>query len=357
VNLYLPFRLLSPFVGPRIVKTGLAVFLALVVGHALGSPYGTFAAVAAILAVQPSVVRARQAFTQQLLANLIGGLTGAVLGVLLVRYQLNSALVMALGVILVLWLCTKFGLNETASTAVVAILFIMDRPEHDFLTYTFARIAAIVGGMLIGYVVNRFIHPPDFRKQIRNQLRSAIEELNAFGNHLLASLSAPEHYTKEQIKGEAAKVKQYLDSAGYFIDLDKEVGGNSPQRLVLTKVRASVFVFVERVMDIHKIALLEDGLRPGVEMGAVAGALKAVWQYKETAIAAALDDSPLDAAAVVEYAGALSRLETLVESLICSPETRSRGLALHGVLTNIRHMGWRMDSLVRLLQETKSSTL
>ena len=129
MDLYLPFRLLSPFVGPRIVKTGLAVFLCLVIAHALGSDYGSFAAVSAIMAVQPSTVRARKAFGQQLLANLIGGLLGAVLGL----YAGSSPLVMALGVVMVLWLCTKLDLLETASSAVVAILFIMDRPEHDFL--------------------------------------------------------------------------------------------------------------------------------------------------------------------------------------------------------------------------------
>ncbi|HLN65481.1 MAG TPA: aromatic acid exporter family protein [Symbiobacteriaceae bacterium] len=352
MGLYLPFRLLSPFVGPRIVKTGLAVFLCLVIAHALGSDYGSFAAVSAIMAVQPSTVRARKAFGQQLLANLIGGLLGAVLGL----YAGSSPLVMALGVVLVLWLCTKLDLLETASSAVVAILFIMDRPEHDFLLYTLARIGAIVGGMLIGYMVNRFIHPPDFKAQIQKHLKLAAGEVDLFGQHLLASLVSPEHYAKDQIKSEGAKIKQHLDSAGYFIELDKELGNHSLHGLVLTKARASMFVFVERIMDIHKIALLEDGLQPGDEMGAVARALKAVLRYKETVVAASLGDGPVEAVAAAEYAGALAALEQLVEQRIADPAGRARGLALHSVLTNVRHMGWRMDSLVRLLHEAPGRT-
>lgn len=339
-------RILRPFLGPRIIKTGLAAFLVLAIFHWLGSEYGPFAAVAAILAVQPSVSRARELFVQQLLANLLGGLAGAMVGL----WFGTSPLAVALSAILVLGLCSRFGLTEAASSAVVALLFIMDRPEHDFILYTSARIGAIVGGMLIGFGVNRYVWRPDFRSRLREDLAGASRGIELFGTHLLASLAAPEHYRKEQIKADAAMVTKRLETARYFLDLYHEANPTRADNLPLEKARASLYVFVERFMDMHKLILQAGGLQPGPELGAVAGALRAVLAYKQDVMQVTLDGGTVDMAAAHAVAQSLDELKEMVDRLVADPERRERGLVLHGVLTNLRHMGWRMDSLTRLLQ-------
>ncbi|HYG57510.1 MAG TPA: aromatic acid exporter family protein [Symbiobacteriaceae bacterium] len=344
----LPFRILRPFLGARIIKTGLAVFLSLVSFHWFGSNYGTFSAVAAILAVQPSMSRARRIFWEQLTSNLIGGIVGAVLG----YYFGSGSLVMALAVVLVLGLCVRFRLNETASTAVVAVLFIMDRPEHDFLFYTGARIMAVVGGMLIGHLVNRFVRPPKFTQRALEELNAASEGVSSFGGRLLTSLASPQHYRKEQIKQDAAEIKGHLESAGYLLELQRDFAQEAGSVLPMEKARASLYVFVERIMDIHKIILHMDGLHPGPELGAVANLIKAVLAYKSevvnTVLKGRFSPAPEPAAA---FAAAQTELSQLVQGLIASPGTRERGLALHSLLTNAGHMGWRMESLTRLLAQ------
>ncbi|HWI62749.1 MAG TPA: aromatic acid exporter family protein [Symbiobacteriaceae bacterium] len=343
----LPFRILRPFVGPRVIKTGLAVFLALLASHALGSKYGAFAAVAAMLAVQPSVSRARQVFFNQVLSNLIGGLIGAALGL----YFGPSSAAMAVGVILVLGICVRLGMNETASLAVTAVIFIMDRPEHDFVRYTAARLAAVMGGMLIGAVVNRWIKPPNYVERVSEHLTTAAERTQSFGEHLVLSLISPQHYSKVQIKGEAREIARSLEEAGYFLELAHEAENHSSRLLPLDKARASLYVFMERIMDIHKIVLQAGGLHPGPELDTATGALRAVLAYKSEVVAAALGarrPAPDPAGAFTQ---ALEALERLAEELIDERESRARGLALHMLLTNIRHMGWRMESLTRLLAD------
>lgn len=343
----LPFRILRPFMGPRIVKTGLAVFITLLIAHAVDSQYGAFAAVAAMLAVQPSVTRARQAFANQVLSNLIGGLIGAALG----HYLGASSAAMAVGVVLVLGLCVRFGLNETAVLAVTAVIFIMDRPENEIVSYTAARLGAIMGGMLIGALVNRFIRPPDYTARVGAELRTASELVQSFGDHLLASLASPEHYAKAQIKAEAREIGGRLEAAGYFLELSHEAGGPPTRLLPLDKARASLFVFKERITDIHKIVLQAGGLRRGPELGAVAAALKKVMEYKNELVTAALEARRPSADPAAAFAEAEGALQQLAETLIDQRETRSRGLMLHSIWTNIRHMGWRMESLSRLLAD------
>lgn len=343
----LPFRLLQPFLGARIIKTGLAVFFSMALFTWFGSSYATFAAVAAILAIQPTVNQAREVFRQQLLGNLMAGGIAAALG-----YWLPvNPLTMALGAILVLGLLNRLKLSEAAGLAVVVVLFIMERPEHDFLLYTAARLGTIAGGMAIGYLVNRYIRPPNVTARTREEIRESAREVDRFLERLITSIPSPEHYQKEQIKQGAAAVQKHLALARTFLELS--AGEGEPQGLlVLRKAHASMFVFTEAIMDIHKLLLEIGGLEYGQDREAVAGALQAVGAYKRSVMEAALEGGVLDPSPVDDYAASLGKLQERVELLVNKPETRHRGLALHGVLSNIRHMGWRMASITRLIQQS-----
>lgn len=297
----LPLRLLQPFLGARIIKTGLAVFVSLAVFHWFGSDYATFAAVAAVLAVQPSVNKAREVLRQQVIGNLVAGSIATILGLWL---PVNP-LTMALGSILALGLLNRFKLSEAAGLAVVVILFIMDRPEHDFLTYTLARLGAIAGGMALGYLVNRFIAPPDLAGRIRQEIQQGADLIDQFMQRLIASLSAPDHYPKEEIKQEAAAIQRHLAAARTFLELGEQEIEPSRQ-LALKKANASMFVFTEGVMDIHKLALEMGGLEYGPEREVVAGALHAVRLYKREVMRAAMEGAKPDPSAAQAYDAAMA---------------------------------------------------
>lgn len=340
----LPFRLLQPFLGARIIKTGIAVFFSLAVFTWFGSSYATFAAVAAILAIQPSVNKAREVFRQQLLGNLVAGGIATALGLWL---PINP-ITMAVGAILVLGLLNQFKLSEAAGLAVVVILFIMERPEHDFLLYTVMRLGAIAGGMAIGYLVNRYIRPPDVTSRARDEIKEGAAEIDRFLQRLITSIPSPEHYRKEQIKQDAAAAQKHLTTARTFLEISSGEG-EPPRLLVLRKAYASMWVFTEAIMDIHKLLLEIGGLEYGPEREALADALQAVGVYKGAVMQALLDKVPPDPAASQRFEAAMAALQERVERLVDRRETRLRGLALHGVLAHIRHMGWRMASLDRLL--------
>ncbi len=341
----LPFRLFQPFLGPRIVKTGLAVFLSLAVFHWFGSDYAAFAAVAAILAIQPTVHKAREVFRQQLLGNLVAGAIATALGLLL---PVNP-LTMALGTILVLGLLIRLKLSEAAGLAVVVILFIMERPEHDFLLYTIIRLGVIASGMAIGYLVNRFIRPPDVTGRVRDEIRAGAEDVGRFIDRLTASLPSPEHYHKEQIKQDAMALQRHLETARALLELMRSEEAEGPRYLLLRKANASMWVFSEAIMDIHKLVLEAGGLVPGPERDAVTGSLRAVLVYMKSVMAAVLDGQKLEPAPAEAFEKAMDNLQEQVDRLIDLRSRRALGLTLHGVLSEIRHMGWRMASLSRLV--------
>ena len=58
--------------GARILKTGIAIVLALLVSELLGIPSPVFAGIAAVFAVQPTIYRSYLTIIEQIQANLIG---------------------------------------------------------------------------------------------------------------------------------------------------------------------------------------------------------------------------------------------------------------------------------------------
>lgn len=349
--MHLPLGILRPFLGARIIKTGLAVFLVLATFHWIGSPYAAFAAVAAILAVQPSVIRARQVFRQQLVANLMGGLVGALLG-----YFLGStALAMAVGVIFVLGLCSRWALGEAANLAVVVVLFVMDRPEHDFLFYTLARVGAVTGGMLIGFLVNRFILPPNYTRRLSAELLAAAERILQFGQRLIGALHNPGQMTKEEVKQEAAAIQAHLDRAGYFLDLTRDEQPDEPRLHWIEKLKNTSTSTVQRILDLHRLLLEVEGLTHGPSRAAVARSLYTSLHYEQHLIARVLDRQPPDPAVSRAAADALADLSGLGEQLVAQPESRAAGLTLLSIATNLKQIEWRLDALCLLLQEGRES--
>lgn len=339
-----PFRLLQPFLGPRIIKTGLAVFLSLAIFHWFGSGYATFAAVAAILAVQPTIHQAREVFRQQLLGNVVAGVIAASLGIWLPI----TPLTMSVGTVLVLGLLNRLKLSEASGLAVVVVIFIMDRPEKDFLPYTLARLGTIVGGMAIGFLVNRYIRPPDVFGRARLEIAECLTRTDGFLHQLAVSLASPGEYPKDAIKQEAAAIQRHVGTARTYLEF---VANDANQQRVQTlkKANASMAVFAEAVMDIHKLALELGGLTDEAERSAVTGALRAVQRYAQSVMQAALAQGQPDPEAAAGFEDALAALRERVELLVDRREERQRGLLLHGIFAEIRHMGWRMASLSRLL--------
>lgn len=338
-----PLRLLQPFLGPRIIKTGLAVFLSLAVFHWFGSGYAAFGAVAAVMAVQPSISKAREVLRQQLLGNGVAGVVAALIGLWL---PVNP-LTMALAAVLALGLLVRFKLSEAAGLAVVVVLFVMDRPDHDFLLYSAARMGVIVGGMAIGHLVNRLVKPPDVVSRVRDEVAEGTRGVSRFIDRLVLALSTPEDYEKEQIKQDAAAVQKHLSAARALLEIGGEDG--DPARVaVLKKANASMFIFVEAIMDVHKLLLEAGGLADGPELESLTAVLRALAHYQEVVMKRALDGAAAQPEAARAYEEALSEFQHRVELLIDRRDRRHLGLLLHQALAEIRHMGWRMSSLARL---------
>ena len=182
--------------GARIFKTGLAVMLSLYVAIWVGFDPPMFAALAAALAVQPSIHRSLQTILEQVQANVIG----AVLSVIFVMTFGHDPFVIGLVVVLAIAIILKMKLqSSTIPIAIVTIIVIMESPQVDFIEFAFGRFLLILLGVVAAFIVNLVFIPPRYETKLYHKLVKAVEDINQW-TMLFIRLDAEPRALKKDIR-------------------------------------------------------------------------------------------------------------------------------------------------------------
>ncbi|TYP70697.1 FUSC family protein [Paenibacillus methanolicus] len=159
-------------IGARVLKTGLAVALAIYLSELLGFPSPIISAIAAI-SIQPSISRSWQNTVDQLQTNVLG----AILGIAAIKLFGQTAISVGLVCIIVIMICIKLRMEATIALTLVTVVVIM---ETDGQGWWFAveRFFQVLTGMGAAFAVNLLIFPPRPRKQFNEQVHEAFNELS-----------------------------------------------------------------------------------------------------------------------------------------------------------------------------------
>ncbi|MFD1852047.1 FUSC family protein [Oceanobacillus bengalensis] len=162
-------------IGPRMLKTGLAASLTLLVTGMIGLELEIVAAIAAVLAMQPSIMRSLAYIKEVVVSNGIG-LIFAILGTLLLG---NHPLSVGAVVILSIAINIKLGLTKTVSLTILTIMTMMLSGDVGLnFVYIFERILLIAIGVISAFVVNVAVFPPNHQKILYNMISNAEEKIN-----------------------------------------------------------------------------------------------------------------------------------------------------------------------------------
>ncbi|WP_142829782.1 FUSC family protein [Planococcus soli] len=159
--------------GARILKTGVAISLALFLANLLGLPSPVFAGVAAIFAIQPSIYRSYLTLLDQIYGNLIG----AAIAIIFVLTLGNNYLTIGAAAILAIVLMLKLKLENTVPLTLVTIIIIMDSHSENFLTFASLRIGTVMLGILSAFVVNMIFLPPKYETRLFTSIHEVSEEV------------------------------------------------------------------------------------------------------------------------------------------------------------------------------------
>ncbi|GAF20137.1 LOW QUALITY PROTEIN: lipoprotein [Bacillus sp. JCM 19046] len=204
--------------GARILKTGLAVVLALYLANWLEIQPPTFAAIAAAFAIQPSLFRTLRTFSHQVQANLIG----ATIGVLFVMTFGHEPFVVGVVVMLSIAIFIKLKLEAAIiPTAIVTIIIIMESPADNFLQFASERFFSFLELFLPFLLILAFI-PPRYEKKYFSQLSSVTDSILEWLN-LVAKHDADTIALREDIKNKRDELDKttnlfalYREERNYF---------------------------------------------------------------------------------------------------------------------------------------------
>ncbi|GGG23611.1 FUSC family protein [Paenibacillus abyssi] len=178
-------------IGARVLKTGLAVALAIFVSELLRFPSPIIAAVAAIFTIQPSIYRSWKQMLDQLQANLIG----AAIALAAVRLFGSTPIAVGLVCIVVILVNMRLKMESAIGLTLVTVVAVMEAHGEGWL-FALERLAMVFSGMGSAFAVNVLLFPPRPRRQFTEQVHQAFDQLS------LLLRTAISNEMKEQIHHE-----------------------------------------------------------------------------------------------------------------------------------------------------------
>jgi uncharacterized membrane protein YgaE (UPF0421/DUF939 family) len=199
-------------IGARVLKTGLAVAVALWVGQLIGLESPLIAAISAIFTIQPSIYRSWMQVLEQVQTNVLGAII-AIGAVFLIGNTPISVGIVCIGVIL---LCIRLRTEETIALTLVTVVVIMEAQGQGWML-AWDRFAAILMGMVSAFAVNVIIAPPRHHSRFLKQ----IQETQALLSRLLRTVVTNE--LKESVyRDELNHLKSMLRKLDEYYDLFAE---------------------------------------------------------------------------------------------------------------------------------------
>lgn len=228
-------------IGARIFKTGISVTLALLLAELIGIETPVFAAIGAFLAVQPSIYRSWKHLSEQIQANLIGG----IIAILTLYFFGNNPFIAGVVVILLIAINSRFEINNIGISVLTAIA-ILEVQQSNFLFFALDRFGAVMLGVFSSIIINFIFLPPKYEERLLHHIETTNEKLNV----LLRSLIEGEMEKKSY--NEAKKTAENnIIQANNLYSLYKEEFSRTLKKSKFTKAR-KIIIFKQMIKLLEK---------------------------------------------------------------------------------------------------------
>ncbi len=158
--------------GARMLKTGVAVTLALYAGVLLGLSSPVIAAIAAIFAMQPTIYRSWRYLIDQLQTNTLGAIL-AMLGGMVFS---NEPIAVGLVCIIVIMICLKLKMGDTIGITLVTVVSVMEASGQ--WEFALNRFLLSLIGIFSAFIINIALFPPKPKVQFEQQVRQTFDRLS-----------------------------------------------------------------------------------------------------------------------------------------------------------------------------------
>ncbi|NMO96512.1 FUSC family protein [Paenibacillus lemnae] len=202
--------------GARMIKTGLAVTLALYMTMllSLSSPVG--AAIAAIFAMQPSIYRSWRYFLDQIQTSTLGAVIAMLWGYFLSSQPISVGLVC----ILVIMICIKLNMGETIGLTLVTVISVMEASgQWDFALNRF--ILTLIG-IVSAFLINILVFPPKPKEQYFKQIHLVFVKMSLLLRTAISHEMKDSVY-REELNNLSGSIKSLSDKYALFEEEQKKL--------------------------------------------------------------------------------------------------------------------------------------
>lgn len=169
-------------IGMRSVKTGLAVFICLVLYSYIPLKEPILAVLVAVSSIQNNIDDS-VTFSKN---RLIGTFLGTVIGIIYNQIAGQSVIFIALGVIALITLLNKLKQNKSILIAMaVFVSIITGVVQGNPIIYGFNKFANTLLGITIGFLINYFIKPPNQVEIMKQNVIETVDEIEYVIQELL----------------------------------------------------------------------------------------------------------------------------------------------------------------------------
>jgi|GEM_PF-932570 len=199
-------------IGWRIIKTGIAVALCIGIAQLLKFKYPFYSAIAAVIAMQATIEGSLKTGVNRMKGTIVGAVTGYVFALVAVR----SPWWTGLGLIVNMTILKFMKWYEAMSIASIVFIAISVNLTGQPLDYAFNRILDTGLGIIIAYLVNRWVFPPRYHKETEKSFQDARHHVIRL--YQVAFRSLLDVQVKVEVE-EVNKLKENLEEAQAFVAL------------------------------------------------------------------------------------------------------------------------------------------
>jgi len=179
------------FLGNRIVKTAVAVFLTAFICQLIGWP-PVFAVITAIVTLEPTVSDSIKKGLVRFPASAIGSFYA----VLFIFIFGNSPITYTLAATLTIITCYRLKLHDGLLVATITAVAMIEVVHDHFLMSFLIRLGTTTIGITVSTLVNLLIFPPNFMRDINKNLQTIYHDL---GQTILSLVQQESYVMKENI--------------------------------------------------------------------------------------------------------------------------------------------------------------
>ena len=165
-------------IGMRTIKTVVSVIIAMLLVDSNLSPHSnlTLGMLGAVAAVQPSFKES----VDSSLAQIVGTVTGGIVGTLLLLTPLPTIVITAIAVVVVITVYNLLHISYAPSLPVLVVVILCTTPDVNHVAYAFGRLYDTCIGLAVGLIINTLVFPYDNSRQIRFAVEGLDRELIIF---------------------------------------------------------------------------------------------------------------------------------------------------------------------------------